>query len=240
MYCDDDKNTQYDNDSDDYNQDLSYQSKPKINFKIVAFIFLSIILVVLLFFYFQKNHNPSTVTIDLKSDEMHLKVGEEKNIVYEVIGEQKNIVSFSSSDENVVIVDNNGKLIAQKGGEAYIFMIITINGNKMGKICHVYVEDDNKLNNDGKPTCSLNVRGDGTIVAKVSNASKYGFTENFSNGNELEYKFSFKKVIGVTRLSNTPIYFFVENNDGVKGKCSVIIEVTCEDLNKECTYKGIE
>ena len=203
--------------------------------KKIIIILLVIALIGLTVAYFLDRKTDDKITFNLITENIQLKVGEKRIIQYEVTN-QTAIISFSSSDNSIANVNQNGVIEGLHPGKTYILVSYNYNGIIQGKKCNVEVLDEEKNN---LPSCSLKVYSDGKIVATPVNATKYGFSETYKNGNEIEYQFISEKVVGVTKFDILPILYYVENSEGEKATCSVVIEMTCQDLTSDCTFKGI-
>ena len=247
----------YNQDSNDDNfafyENGNSSNNKRFNPKIIVVVFLVIILAFLIIYLFKIKNGSSESPIILKlvNDTVEIKVGEKEKIEYSIEGNKSTKITFSSSNNLVATVDENGTITGVNNGTAYVFVTYIVGGNKQGKALNVIVGDgkstivddkvlDSGQDNDTEPTCTLNVKSDGTVTATPSsNAVKYGFSANFRNGNEKEYKFVSNKVVGVTKFDIMPVEYYVENASGKTGKCSVIIEMTCKDLVSDCTFRGI-
>ena len=98
-------------------------------------------------------------------------------------------------------VNKKGEVEGLSDGKAYILVSQNYNGNTQGKVCSIEVLKENEeeeRKKDGPPSCSLKVYSNGKIIATPVNATKYGFSETYKNGNEIEYQFKSEKVVGVT------------------------------------------
>ena len=79
-------------------------------------------------------NNAQTVTLTLKEEKVSLAVLEEYTLLAEYNGEET--ITWSSSDSTIVTVDNNGKIVGKKEGNA----IVTATAGEAKDTCEVVVE----------------------------------------------------------------------------------------------------
>ena len=213
-------------------------NKKNIDIKKLIIILVSVAIIGLAIVYFINQKGDDSITLTLITENIQIKVGEKAKIQYEI--SNKNVdVNFSSSDILIAKVNTNGEVEALSEGKVYVLVSYKYKGNTQGKICSIEVLDETEKKKDGPPSCSLKVFSNGKIIATPVNATKYGYSETYKNGNEIEYQFTSEKIVGVTKFDILPITYYVENSEGEKATCSVIIEMTCTDLLSDCTFKGI-
>ena len=112
-----------------------------------------ILLIVLLIILISKLSKPKG-DIELTNESITLKVGETDYISYKIVNTDSDVIStFSSSDELIAIVDENGQVTGISGGETTINISYTIDGKKKEKKCKVTVTDDG--NNKQELTLNL-------------------------------------------------------------------------------------
>jgi uncharacterized protein YjdB len=92
----------------------------------------------------------TAVTISLGDSELSIKAGEKYTLTADV---SKDVaITWSSSDETVVTVDENGKLTAVGAGEATITATVTENGQQISAECRVTVTGTGSGNTDSEQT----------------------------------------------------------------------------------------
>ncbi len=117
-------------------KDSSNGNTKKIIIGVVIAIII-IILIVLLFIFLGKPKGD----IELNNSNVELKAGEKSYISFKIVGTDSDVTTnFTSSNENVAIVSENGEITAVGNGEATITIKYTIDGKTREKECKVKVE----------------------------------------------------------------------------------------------------
>ena len=112
--------------------------KTKNIIKIIVIILLLAVLIILLVILLG---NKSSGDIELASDNYTLKDGETEYISYKIVGTESNVnTTFTSSNPNVVTVNENGQIKAVGNGTATITIKYTIDGKTKEKKCTVKVD----------------------------------------------------------------------------------------------------
>ena len=133
-----DEDVNNDNNSDDKGR--------KFKIGLFALLFIIVLVIVLIVIFIPKK---KTGDIKLTTEEYSLKMGESDYISYEIIDTESEVIStFSSSNTNVAMVDNNGQITAVGVGEAVITVNYSIDGNKMKKTCKVVVSGGEDIKQD--------------------------------------------------------------------------------------------
>ena len=147
-------NIENDNDEDSYYIDddkTEYKSDKKFSKKLLIVLtsLFAILLVVAIVILLITKKNDVKGDILITNDNISLKVGESDYISYKIVDTESIVKStFASSDENVVVVDDNGKLTAIGSGEAVISINYTIDGKTREKKCSIKVTGDNSISKD--------------------------------------------------------------------------------------------
>ena len=169
-------------------------------------------------------------------NEITLEVGEKKTLTSKVIPEDVTYpeIVYTSSDESIVIIDQNGNMEAIKAGEA----VITLSSeNGIRAICHVKVQP--KLVNItgitlNKTTLLLNKNQTETLIATItpSNATNKEITWTSSNPSVIEVDNNGKvtaKGLGTVTITAT-------TNNGLTATCN--ITVISSTYNKSAIFFG--
>lgn len=131
----------------DYNEDNNYneidqkEKKQKtIRILIIAGVILLIAIIALIVFAIIKSPR-----IKLSEKEISLNVGESKYITFEVVNTEDSIATnFSSEDNAVATIDENGNIVAVGAGTTNIIVSYNVNGLKKNEKCKVTVIGEKK------------------------------------------------------------------------------------------------
>ena len=141
---------------DDYKE--VYESPKNHNNKgLIKIIFfgLEIILVIFLIVFLISKLTSKKIDIILNNTEYYLNIGENALIQYEVVNSKEQPeVSFNTSDINVAVVDNVGKIIGVGKGETDIIVTYRVEGKTNEKKCKVIVSGEGSVDKN----ISLDVR----------------------------------------------------------------------------------
>lgn len=135
--------------NDETNEEENNDKNDKSKIIKICLIALGVIaLVVLIIFLISKTGKPKG-DIELTNENISLKVGETDYISYKIINTDSEVIStFTSSSDEIVIVDENGQVTGISGGEATITISYTIDGKQNEKKCTVTVTDDENVNKE--------------------------------------------------------------------------------------------
>ena len=172
-----------------YGSNEEEEIEPKNNFnyskwiKLGVVVFLVILLVLLIIFLVNRDSGKRNVgDIELTNSNISLKVGESDFISYKIVNTNSEVTStFTSSDEEVAIVDENGSITAMGPGEATITIKYTIDGETKEKTCKVKVSGESTGNHDISLDISFDNGGNDKwtnkdVTISASATSDYGIT----------------------------------------------------------------
>lgn len=215
--------------SDFYNND---NNNRKSIIKVILFALGIIILVALIVLLIWKGNffgKGSKADIVLTNEEINVKVGENSVISYSIVNTDKEVTStFTSSNEDVAIVDNNGMITGITSGEAEITIRYTIDGNTKEKKCKVIVS--------GEGSVDKNV----TLDVKIENA-----TDNVWTKKDVNISVNAKSVFGIEYIryainceDNNCKYEDVKDNKITVTENGINkVNFVAQDRNKQQTQK---
>lgn len=130
-------------------EEVVVENKPDIHkwLKIGLIVLLVIALIAIIILLILKNRVKGD--IELTSDNISLNVGESNYISYTIVDTSSEVTStFTSSNETVAVVDENGRVVGLSNGESIITVKYTIDGKTREKTCTVKVTGEGSANQD--------------------------------------------------------------------------------------------
>ena len=221
--------------SDFYNSNNSEPFEPTEKNKIIKIIIiavLAIILIILLIVFFTGkggSNSKNNGDIKLTSESYSLKSGEKEYISYTIVGTESDVKStFTSSNNEVAVVDENGQITAIGGGEAIITIRYTIDGETKEKKCTVKVEGpalDKSISLSLNASTTSWTNKDVTIT--VTSKSYYGISS-------LKYAINCNENCNYENVSNNKI---VISKSGSTKVTVVAKDKNNQEATKEVTVK---
>lgn len=150
--------------SDEEIEEEDAGKKNKVKLIIVGILLIVLIIAIVLLLVFT---NKPKGDIELSEATISLDVGQKGNISYKVVNTDKTVTpTFSSSDESVAIVNENGEITAIGTGEATITINYTIGNTTKEKTCIVKVQGSGSV--DRNVTLNLKIENgkDNTWTSK--------------------------------------------------------------------------
>jgi len=231
-----------DNSQDDVNDNEESHNKKKILIILLLAIIFFILLFVLLF-VFNKKDKPD---IKLLQEQITLKVEEEKFIGYEIINTNDVLkVEFTSNNNSIATVDENGKVKGIASGETII--ILSYNNGKNEKACSVTVvannnnnnnqnnnNNNNNNNNQSKPvsTTPPTLSLSGSVASGVWSKDNVTITIKASSNAGGSINLSY-----ALNCSSNCQYQTVKNNSITVSSTGVVTVVATDSVNKKQTTK---
>ena len=124
---------------DDYPEVYNYNDSNKISKKniiIIVGVALAIIILILLLFLLQRKK----ADIILNNEEININVGESAVITYQIVNTDDTVTAtYSSSNQEIVIVDSNGQVTGIAQGETEVIVYYRIGSKTSQKKCKVIV-----------------------------------------------------------------------------------------------------
>lgn len=231
---------------------MNNDRKKSIVIGIIIFLILLIIGLLILILLRKDIKKP---TIVVPSDIIYMKVGQIKMLPYSLSDDAD--VNFESSNVDIAKIDRQGYIYAYKVGTTTISVFYANDTSNSFKCTVAVVEGGNKVpnageeiqngnpenqenQNDEKPraTCKLSVSKDGMITSTSKNAIRYGFDKNNIDSMEIS-----KHILDIKNKEETDregwtyyrIRYYVENEDGVKGSCTIVVIKKCN--GNVCVYE---
>ena len=232
----------------------------KKHYIIISTIIILILLIIGVLIWLLTRKEVFKKEIGLEENVIYMKVDEIKLLPY--VTDSDDDIIFESSNSLVAKIDNQGYIYALKVGRVKI-SVYYMNNPESIKTCEVYVSEgagspqkdsDEKTTGDGdtkkpiseepietkpKATCKLKVSSDGMINSVNKNAIKYGFDKNNIDMNEISRHINDipnKEETSMEGWTYYRIRYYVENEDGIKGNCSIVVVKKCS--NNECIYEA--
>lgn len=231
----------------------------KKKYIIIGIIILLIIIGILIWFFLRKEVYKKEIGIP--EDVIFMKVGEIKLLPFNA-DENDNIL-FESSNPDIAKIDRQGYIYAYELGKTLIKIYYESNPNSYAT-CEVHVvegggtpqkdsdetektlkqpeekkEEQDPSDVKPKATCKLSVSKDGIVKATTKNAIKYGFDKN--NIDALEISRHVRDIPNKEEHEEEGwtyyrIKYYVQNEAGTIGSCTVVIVKKCNNAN-ECIYE---
>ena len=221
-------------DEEDYSEFYNNDNNKKNIFRIILFALGIIIVVALIFLLlwktnlFDRSNKPDIV---LTNEEITVKVGENSVISYSIVNTEKEVKSsFSSTNQDVVIVNSNGMITGISSGEAEVIVSYTIDGKTNKKKCKI------KVNGEG--SVDKNV----TLDVKIENA-----TDNVWTKKDVSISVSAKSVFGIEYIryaincedSNCKYEDVKDNKIAITENGINKVNIVAQDRNKQQTQRFI-
>lgn len=192
----------------------SFDSNKKKKFiKIAIAAFLLIVFIILIIILIRRVPKVKG-DIELTNENITLNVGESAFISYKIVDTESNVTSvFSSSNTDVVLVNDTGEVKAMKKGDAVITIRYTIDGVTREKKCNITVNGSGTVEQNVNLSLkfqngSNNIWTNSNVVIQVDASSIFGisslkYTTN-CDGNCKYYDVSNNKITiqnsGITRV----------------------------------------
>ena len=220
----DNYNTNYDGEV--YNGD----SKNLKIFRLGLVILTAIIVIVVIILLIIKGNNVKG-DIELTNDNISLTVGDSDYISYKIVDTEHDVIStFESSNDDVVVVDEYGKITAVGNGKASIIISYTIDGKTREKECIVEVKGDSDVNQN----ITLNIKFNSGENNKWTN-------KDVSITVQANSIFDIDKIQYAINCDSTCSYKEINNNSNIKISSSGIttIKVVATDKKKQKAEKEV-
>ena len=233
------------------NEEENNEPRNNINYgkwiKLGVVVILVILLILLIIFLINRDGGKRNVgDIELTNTNMSLKVGDSDFISYKIVNTNSEVIStFTSSNENVAIVDENGGIKAIGPGEATITIKYTIDGETKEKTCKVKVTGESTGNHD----ITLNVTFDNgsnnswtnkDVTISVSANSDYGITSIKYAVNCEDSNCNYKEMSGnkltISNEGTTKITLLATDKKNQEAKKEAIIKI--DKTAPTVTYSG--
>ena len=191
--------------------------------KAIILITLSIVLIVtlvILFFTYKDSIpflNNKLITLDSKL--IQLGVNNKKTLTYKYKNPEQTVeVKFKSENPEIASIDDNGVITTHKEGNTVIIAYYIENGKEKQVKCKVIV-------GKGKyPACTLSLNSN-TVKANVSNATEYGFNENYDK--QTTYTLEIPTSSSAKGEQDIKVNYFVRDNDGISSSCELNVKRSC-------------
>ncbi len=224
--------------------------------KIGAIVLLALLLIGLIIFLITRSSGTKG-DIELTNNDITLKVGESDYVSYKIVDTENEVTStFSSSNSDVAIVDENGAITAMGPGEATITISYTIDGKTKQKTCKVTVTGDPTPTPKptAKPTATpshnikLNLKfNNGSdnhwtnkdVAITVEASSDYGISSikyAVNCSGTCDYKDLSGNTINVSNNGTTKITVLATDKNNQQAKKEVTVKIDKEAPN--VTYNG--
>ena len=228
---------------------------------VLIFLFLLIIIIVCILVWLLNRKDIFKKEIGIEENVIYMKVDEIKLLPY-VTNNDEDII-FESSNSEIAKIDRQGYIYAQKLGRTKITAYYLNNPDSVVS-CDVFVVEgsgspmkdsdeiikgesdssktveENPTDVKPKATCKLKVSTDGMITSTNKNALKYGFDKNNINANEISRHINDipnKEETSMEGWTYYRIRYYVQNEDGVNGNCSIVVVKKCDNKNV-CIYEA--
>ena len=176
------------------------------------------------------NETPKAEAVQLDQETLKLYEGKTATLVATVTGESEDTVKWKSSDENVVIVSSNGKVIGVGEGSA----TVTVSIDEVSASCEVTVEKepatrptetpekDSLTLNKTKYTLYTTGRKKLTLTATLNGTKLSGDKVTWSSSNTNVAKVNSKGVVTAKKSGKATITAVA--SDGLKVKCTITVK----------------
>lgn len=183
----------------------------------------------------EETASPTVVSVESvevsPSSVSSLIVGESKKLTVSVLPSNAtdSTVTWSSSDEEVATVDENGTVTAKKAGSVTIYATSNENNTKKGN-CEITVIENKTEEKSTDTTIKKLTIENGTLSPSFS-SSVYEYTVKVSSDvSSLDFDFT---------LNHSKAGYKIANNDSIRTGSIVRIVVTAEDGKTSATYKFV-
>lgn len=221
-------------------EESTKNSSNKTVIKIGIVVLLLVILAVLLVFLLKKEKEEPG-DIELNKASYTLNVGEKDYISYKIVNTESDVIpKFTSSNVEVVTVDENGEITAISKGEATITITYTINKTTKEKQCDIIVDGP-----EIKHEISLNLKAsatnwtnkDVTITVDAKSDTKITYLKYAINcSNDCKYTDVVNNKIVVSNTGTTKVTVVAKDQNSLDVTKEIITKIDKEAPN--VTYTG--
>ncbi len=208
--------------------------------KIGVVVLLLVILAVLLVFLLKKDKEEPG-DIELNKASYTLNIGDKDYISYKIVNTESDVIpKFTSSNTNVVTVDENGEITAISKGEATITISYTINKTTKEKQCDIVVDGP-----EIKHEISLNLKAsatnwtnkDVTVTVDAKSDTKITYLKYAINCNgDCHYSDVVNNKITVTNVGTTKVTVVAKDESNLDITKEIITKIDKEAPS--VTYNG--
>lgn len=204
------------NDKDDYKK-----KKNKMIYLAIGIIFAVLLLIIII--SKSINNNPDIVLANKKLD---INIGGNSKIEYKIVNTKENIQpTYTSTNKDIVYVDENGIVTGISNGEADIIVSYTINGQTKEKKCRIKVSNEGNIDKNIYLDVNIeNAREDEwvnhDVAISVNGRSIYGISS-------LEYAINCDNDCTYQSIQDNKIYI---TNNGINQ-----IKILARDKNNQQT-----
>ena len=218
-----------------YQNDNGEDNKKNTRKMIIFAVEIIAVIILLLIVIFKTNLFGNQPGIVLTDNKVSINVGESYEITYNIVNTSEGVsVSYDSMNQEIAVVDNNGRITGILSGETDIIVSYTISGKTKEKKCHVTVTGEGDVNKDISLSIKLDNASENTwvnhdVTISVNASSIYGikaieYTTNCS-GSNCKYTYVQNNKFTVKNNGTSTVSIFATDNSGKQVQKTVTVKI---------------